>query len=68
MTIDFGAGAISHLPIDPNDDRELEVLAPGSEASYVLTLHMGVAPQARCVVTWEDLAGEHENRATLRLF
>lgn len=56
------------LPFDQNDGRALEVLAPGSEASYLLILHMGVAPQARCIVTWDDVAGEHENRATLRFF
>lgn len=56
------------LPLDQNDDRELEVLAPAGEASYGLILHMGVAPQVRCIVTWEDTTGEHENRATLRFF
>jgi hypothetical protein len=57
-----------NLPLQHGDDRELEALAPGQEARYGLTLHMGVAPQARCVVTWQDDDGEHENRATLRFF
>lgn len=54
------------LPIDPNDDPPLEVLAPHGEAAYVLMLHMGVASQVRCVVAWEDTSGNHENQATLR--
>jgi len=54
------------LPIDPNDDPPLEVLAPRGEAAYVLMLHMGVASQVRCVVAWEDTSGNHENQATLR--
>jgi len=57
-----------NLPHDLNDGRPLEVLAPGSEAQYVLVMHMGVAPQARCVVNWTDDDGEHENTATLRFF
>jgi hypothetical protein len=58
-----------HLPMDPDGDRRLEVLAPYGEASYLLILHMGVAPQVRCVVSWEGADGEHhENTATLRLF
>ena len=56
------------LPFGQDDDRGLEVLAPGGEASYTLNLHMGTAPQARCVVSWDDAGGEHENRATLRFF
>jgi len=54
------------LPTELSDSTELESLAPGGEASYSLALVMGTAPQARCVVTWEDSLGEHENRATLR--
>jgi hypothetical protein len=49
-------------------ERPLEVLAPKGEARYELAMHMGVAPQARCVVTWEDSTGAQENRATLRFF
>jgi hypothetical protein len=56
-----------NLPIEPDDQRELEVLPPNGEAPYVLMLHMGVAHQVRCIVTWEDATGEHEHRATLRL-
>lgn len=56
------------LPFELDGGGELEVLAPGGEARYSLALHMGVAAQARCVVTWQDDAGEHENRATLRFF
>jgi hypothetical protein len=48
--------------------RALEVLPPGGEAAYGLVLHIGVAPQARCVVAWEDPTGERENTATLRFF
>lgn len=56
------------LPLQMDDERELEALAPGGEASYSLALHMGVAPQVRCVVDWEDSTGEHTNAATLRFF
>jgi hypothetical protein len=49
-------------------DAALESLAPGSDAKYALALFMGAAPQARCVVSWTDTAGEHENVATLRFF
>jgi hypothetical protein len=56
------------LPMDLGDDRGLEILAPASEASYPIVLYSGVASQARCVVTWEDGAGEHENQATLRFY
>jgi hypothetical protein len=56
------------LPFELDGDGELEVLAPRGEARYSLALHMGVAAQARCVVTWQDDAGEHENRSTLRFF
>lgn len=56
------------LPFVPEDRKELEALAPGGEAGYPLAIYMGVAPQARCVVTWEDSAGEHENVATLRFY
>jgi hypothetical protein len=57
-----------NLPLEIGDDRELEVLPPQGEAEYGLVMHMGVAPQARCVVQWEDAQGEHENVATLRFF
>jgi hypothetical protein len=57
-----------NLPLEVGDVRPLEVLAPEADARYQLILHMGVAPQARCVVSWEDSAGEHENQATLRFF
>jgi hypothetical protein len=53
---------------DEGERRGLEVLALGSEAAYGLVLHMGVVPQFRCVVRWTHSHGEHENRATLRVF
>jgi hypothetical protein len=56
------------LPMQIDEDRELETLAPGGQASYGLYMHIGTAPQARCVVTWEDSTGQHENQATLRFF
>lgn len=56
------------LPLELDESRELEVLAPGGEASYTLVMHMGIAGQARCVVSWEDSSGEHQNVATLRFF
>lgn len=57
-----------NLPLRSDDPGELEVLAPHTDAAYTLFMHMGVADQARCVVTWEDSAGEQENVATLRFF
>lgn len=54
--------------VDGDEVRALEVLAPGGDASYPLIMHMGVTAQARCIVTWEDAAGEHETRATLRFY
>lgn len=56
------------LPLEVEDPRPLEALAPGADAAYPLLLFMGVAPQARCVVSWEDSLGQHENAATLRFF
>jgi hypothetical protein len=60
------------LPVEleggEGERRGLEVLAPEGEAAYGLVLHMGVVPQFRCVVRWSDSHGEHENRATLRVF
>lgn len=55
-------------PFDPEEDRELEVLAPGTDAENQLHMHSGVASQAQCTVTWKDSAGEHANIATLRFF
>ncbi|HEX8751958.1 MAG TPA: hypothetical protein VF731_00955 [Solirubrobacterales bacterium] len=55
-------------PMDMGGDRELESLAPGTEATSQLYLHSGVADQARCTVTWEDSAGDHESFATLRFY
>jgi hypothetical protein len=55
-------------PLDFAGDRELEALPPGADSEVQLHLHSGVADQARCTVTWEDSAGEHENLATLRFF
>jgi hypothetical protein len=63
-----GEGEEEELPLDTNDGLKLETLPPNSDARYRLLLHMGVAPQARCVVSWEDATGEHENSATLRFF
>jgi hypothetical protein len=56
------------LPLQIDEGIPLETLAPGGEAGYGLYFHMGTAPQARCVVTWEDSRGEREHRATLRFF
>jgi hypothetical protein len=56
------------MPLEVDDPRPLEALAPGADAAYPLILYMGVAPQARCVVSWEDSTGKHENTATLRFF
>lgn len=56
------------LPLQINEDRELEALAPRGEARYNLAMYSGVAAQARCVVKWRDSRGEHENVATLRFF
>jgi len=56
------------LPLELDERRDLEVLAPGGEASYTLVMHGGIAGQARCVVSWEDSSGEHQNVATLRFF
>jgi len=56
------------LPVERSQDNLLEALAPNGDADYLLFLHMGVADQARCVVTWEDSGGEHENAATVRFF
>jgi hypothetical protein len=55
-------------PLELEDDRELEILPPGSNAETQLHLHSGVASQARCTVSWEDSAGSHESAATLRFF
>jgi hypothetical protein len=56
------------LPHQLGDPNALEVLAPHTDAPYALFMHMGVAEQARCIVTWEDSTGERENVATLRFF
>ncbi len=56
------------LPTLLDDDRPLEILAPGTEASYGLYPDSASARQVRCVVMWEDDSGEHENSATVRLF
>jgi hypothetical protein len=56
------------LPIELDERRHLEVLAPNGEAAYILVMHGGVASQARCIVSWQDSTGAHENRATLRFF
>ncbi|HXF32225.1 MAG TPA: hypothetical protein VN522_11960 [Solirubrobacterales bacterium] len=63
-----GEGRENELPLELSDDEALETLAPRSDARYGLALHMGVAAQVRCVVSWEDAAGEHENSATVRFF
>ena len=57
-----------NLPHQLGDPGELEILAPRTDAAYTILMHAGVADQARCVVTWEDAAGERENAATLRFF
>ena len=57
-----------NLPHELGDPGELEVLAPHTDAAYTLMMFMGVADQARCVVSWEDSEGERENVATLRFF
>lgn len=61
-------GQDDRLPTQLDDDRPLEALAPGTEASYGLYPDSGSARQMRCVVTWEDDLGVHENSATVRLF
>ena len=61
-------GSGEHVPTVLGTERVVEILAPGGEAGYELALHMNVAPQARCYVTWVDDAGEHENVATVRFF
>ena len=61
-------GPEDNLPLQTDDPGELEVLAPHTDAAYTLLMHMGVADQARCVVTWEDSVGKRENVATLRFF
>jgi nucleoside 2-deoxyribosyltransferase len=50
-----------------NEDRPLEVLAPHGVASYPMVVSMATGPQARCIVTWEDDAGPHEQVATIRI-
>ncbi|HEY5709396.1 MAG TPA: hypothetical protein VIS51_08365 [Solirubrobacterales bacterium] len=61
-------GPDDNLPLQLGDPGELEALAPHTDAAYTLLMHMGVADQARCVVTWEDSTGDRENVATLRFF
>jgi hypothetical protein len=61
-------GVEGEVPMEPGERRPLEVLAPGTDTEYGLFMHSGVVDQARCVVTWQDSAGEHENTATLRFF
>lgn len=56
------------FPCSQKNTSQLEILAPGSDARYLLLLHMGVAAQVRCIVSWEDQLGIHENVATLRFF
>jgi len=56
------------IPMYVQPPVEVESLAPGGEARYGLVVTLGTAPQVRCVVRWEDSAGEHENVATLRYF
>jgi hypothetical protein len=56
------------LPQVLGGEDALESLAPGGEARYPLALFMGAAAQVRCVVSWTDTAGAHENTATLRFF
>ncbi len=56
------------MPLLLDEERPLEVLPPQGEASYGIHLHSGVAAQARCVVSWEDDAGFHENSATVRFY
>lgn len=57
-----------HLPLLLENERPLETLSPGGEASYPLVYHGGIAPQARCVVSWDDQTGARQNQATLRFF
>jgi hypothetical protein len=55
-------------PIDLGEGREIEVLPPGAKVERRLYLHSGAAAHARCIVKWEDSAGEHENRGTLAFY
>lgn len=54
------------VAVDLDESGPLEVLPPGGEAPYPIVLYAGVARQARCIVTWRDSSGEHENQATVR--
>jgi hypothetical protein len=66
--LELEQGANGSLPMDSEQPTPIESLAPGGDVQYPLVMTMGVADQARCVVTWQDSAGEHENTATLRFF
>lgn len=55
-------------PMDLSDARALEALPPGAKVERRLYLQSGVAAHARCTVTWEDSAGEHESDGTLAFF
>jgi hypothetical protein len=47
---------------------DVEALGPdGADISFPIAASMVSAGQIRCIVKWTDEAGEHSNRATLRL-
>jgi hypothetical protein len=46
---------------------DVGILAPGSEARFVIAVSLGSAPQALCKVTWTDESGPGERVAMLRL-
>jgi hypothetical protein len=50
-----------------DDEPDVRILAPGSDARFPIFVSMGTAPQTDCTVTWEDARGEQSNTATLRI-
>jgi hypothetical protein len=56
------------VELETPGERGLESLAPAGDARFALFVSARTPSQVRCVVQWEDSAGEHENVATLRLF
>jgi hypothetical protein len=55
------------LTDDPDSEPEIEILAPKSEARFVIIATLGTAIQVRCIVSWNDDRGNQQNEATLRL-
>ncbi len=46
----------------------LEILAPNGEARFGIMMPMGVAGQARCIVSWIENNETIENVQTLRFY